>query len=83
MPRKPGESRVEILEAGDPVGDLGPSLGDEPWQLFGCGRAMSGVAPARDLARIAERHVEPTEVDQQTQVLDVGLAVLAIVVGLS
>ena len=36
------------------------------------------MAPTRDLARITERNVEPTQVDQETQVFDVGLAVLAI-----
>ena len=40
--------------------------------------AVAGMTPARDLRRVVERHVEPAQVDQEPQVLDIRLAVLAV-----
>jgi hypothetical protein len=38
------------------------------------------MTPTRDVGSFLERDVEPPQVDQQAQMFDVGLAVLAIVV---
>jgi hypothetical protein len=78
MPLESREASVEGLKPRDPVGDLGAALGEEPRQLGGGVGAVSGVAPARDPAGISEGKVEPAEVDQQAQVLDVLLAVVAV-----
>jgi hypothetical protein len=75
---EPRQARVEGLETGDTIGDVGATRLDKVWKLGGGVRAMPGVAPARDLAGIPERDVEPTEVDQEAQMLDVRLAILAI-----
>ena len=80
MAFEPAKPSVEGLESGDPLRDLGPPFADEPRQLGGRVGAVAGVAPARDPAGVVERDVEPAEVDQQAQVLDVRLAVVAIVV---
>ena len=40
--------------------------------------AVARMTPARDLRRVVERHVEPAQVDQQPQVLDIRVAVLAV-----
>ena len=40
--------------------------------------AVAGMTPARDLRGVVERHVEPAQVDQEPQVLDIRLAVLAV-----
>jgi hypothetical protein len=78
MAAERSQTRVECLKARDPVGDLGPPLVDDPWQFGSHIDAVSGMTPARDPRGILERDVEPTQVDQQTQMLDVRFAVLAI-----
>lgn len=80
MPFEPTKPGVKSLEPGDPIGDVGTAFADEPRQLGGRVGAMARVTPARDPAGVPERNVESAKVDQQAQVLDVRLAVLAIVV---
>ena len=80
MPLEPREGGVERLEAGDTVRDDRPAIRDQPRQLARRLGAVARVAPRRDLRRVVERDVEAAEVDQQPQVLDVGLAVVAVVV---
>ena len=75
-PMKPG---VEGLESGDPIRDVGTPLADESGAGGRVG-AMTRMAPARDPASVGQRDVEPSKVDPEAQVLDVGLAVVAIVV---
>ena len=62
---------VERLEPGNPFGDLGTSLADQAGQLDRRVCAMTGVVPAADPGDILERDVEPPQVDQQAQVLEV------------
>ena len=72
MPNESRQSGVEGLQSGDPVGDLGAPLLDQARQFGGRVRAVSGVAPARDPGGILERHIEPAQVDDQAQMLDIG-----------
>ena len=51
VPLEPGESSIEGLESGDPIGDVGAALADEPRQLGGRVGAVAGMAPACDPAR--------------------------------
>src|SRR5262245_31155499 len=80
MAGQPGEAPIEGAEPSDPLGDLGPSLLDQFWQLRGRLAAMARMAPAGDPGRVVEREVKPAQLDQQSQVLDRGLVVLAVVV---
>jgi hypothetical protein len=72
------QSRIQGSETRDPVGDVRPSLPDESGQLRRAVGTVPGVAPAGDLAGVPERHVEPAKVDQQPQMLDVRVAVVAV-----
>ena len=55
-------------------------LADQPRELF-CGvGAVAGMAPARDLACVTEWDIEAAKLDQEAQMFDVRLAVLAVVV---
>ena len=53
---------------------------DERRQLVGRLGAVTGVTPAGDARGGVERDVEPAEVDEQAQVLDVVRVVVAVVV---
>jgi hypothetical protein len=78
-----GERRqlvVEGTQAGEPASDIGTALGDERGQLGGRLRAVAGMTPARDPGRIRQGHIQPPELDEQPQVLDILLVVLAICV---
>ena len=73
--RQPG---VQGLQPRDALGDLGSPSIDQARQLGGRVPAVPGVAPARDPGGILERDVEPPQVDDQAQVLDVRRSVLAV-----
>ena len=78
MGLQPGQPRVEDVEAGDPVGDVGTAFADEARQFGGRLGAVSRVAPAGDPGGILERDIEPAQVDEQAQVLDILLTVVAV-----
>ena len=78
MPDERGEASVECLQACDLDFDLGATFADDAGQFGRHVRAVSGVTPAGDPRGIVERNVEPAQVDQQAQMFDVRLAVLAI-----
>ena len=78
MPEQTGESSVESLQPGDPIGDLCPPILDHPRQLRGRVSAVSRMAPARDPRGILEWQVEAAQVDDQSQVLDIRRAVFSI-----
>jgi hypothetical protein len=75
---EPGQAPVECLQSCDPIGDLGTSSLDEPRQLGRRVRAVAAVAPAGDLRGSLEGDVEAAQVDEQSEVLRVGFAVLAL-----
>ncbi len=74
------EALIEGLETGDAIGDRDASLLDEPRQFLCRLGAVPGMAPAGDPCRVVQRKVESTEVDQQTEMLDIGVPVLPVVV---
>ena len=74
------KARVKTLESGDSIRDVDAPLADESWKLGGRVGAMTRMAPAGDLGRVSERDVEPAKLDQQAKMLDISLAVLAVVV---
>lgn len=78
VPLESRDASVEGLKPKDPVGDFGTALGKEARQLGGGVFAMSRMAPARDPAGIAERKVEPAEVEQKAQMPDILFAVVAV-----
>jgi hypothetical protein len=77
---EPAKACIQGLEADDAVGDVGTALADKPRKLGGRVGTVAGVAPTRDLAGVPKGDIEPAQVDQEAQVLDVRLAVVAIVV---
>ena len=78
VPEQAGESGVQRLEPGDPVGDLGSSSRDHAGQLGSGVAAVPGVAPAGDPRRFVEGEIEAAKVDDQAQVLDIGRPVVAV-----
>ena len=78
VPEQAGESGVQRLKPGDPVGDLGSSSRDHAGQLGSGVAAVPGVAPAGDPRRFVEREIEAAKVDDQAQVLDIGRPVVAV-----
>lgn len=78
VPEETGEPGVQCLQPRDPTGDLRTSFLDHAGQLGDGIRAVSGMAPTGDPGGVLERDVKPTQLDDQTHVLDVRLAVLSI-----
>lgn len=72
------QPRIKGLQAGDPICDVGPAFSDEARQFRCRLGAVPRMAPARDPGGILERDIEPTQIDEQAQVLDICLAVLAV-----
>ena len=72
------QPRVQLGKAGDAIRDRGSAHRDQGRKGRARVRAVAGVAPRRDPRRVLERHVQPTQVDQQAQVLHVRLGVLAV-----
>ena len=80
MPTEASQARVERLQSRDPLGDVGTPFVNQPRKLRGRVRTVTGVAPACDPSGILERNVEATEINEKSQVLDVRLAIVAVVV---
>jgi hypothetical protein len=78
-----GQPSVEGAQAGNSVGDVGAPAGDDLGQADRRLVAVPGMAPRSDSGGVVERNLETAQVDQEAQVLDVGVGVLAVVVRLS
>jgi hypothetical protein len=72
------QPNVEGLQASNTVNNVGSALSDQARQFGGRLGAVSGVTPARDPGGILERDIQPTQIYEQAQVLDIRLAVLAV-----
>jgi hypothetical protein len=75
---QPGQPRVERLQSGNSVRDVRPAFFDQARQFGGRLRAVSRVAPAGDPRGILERNIQPAQIDDQAQVLDIRLGVLTV-----
>ena len=78
MPLKPCKPDVEFHEASDPFRDLGSTVGDQPRQRAARVGAMARVAPGGDASRVLQWDVQTTKIDEQPEMLDIGLLILAV-----